>query len=291
MHATRSLGIATAFAAAAVASLCLAAPASSTAPASSPAEAETNPGPGIPADVAANIRKAIESRYSGAHVFDIQPTGMAGLYEVFVGDRVVYTDVGGDYLIIGSLIETRTHADLTKASMERRETIDFKSLPFDKAIKIVKGNGSRSLAVFEDPDCPYCQRLESSLKSVTNVTEYVFLFPIDELHPQATVHAHAIWCAPDRGKAWTDWLVEKKAPPAASCHGDPIPELGKLGEKLNITGTPTLFTSNGKRVSGAISGPEIEKILVASAGGTPAAGVAAPANNSASTKPTESAKP
>ena len=229
-----------------------------------------------PPDVAATIKKALESRFKTAHVLDVQATAVPNIYEVYVGDRVVYSTASGDYVFIGSLVDTRTHTDLSKMSMDRRNTIDFKALPFDKAIKVVKGNGSRALAVFEDPDCPYCQRLEGQLKSVTNLTEYVFLYPIDELHPQATAHSHAIWCAPDRAKAWTDWLLEKKAPPAASpaatCKSDPIAELGKLGDNMHITGTPTLFTSNGQRIDGAISASDIEKILVDSP--TPASATA-----------------
>jgi thiol:disulfide interchange protein DsbC len=237
-----------------------------SAPTSSPA----------PADVAATIKKALESRFKTAHVLDVQTTALPNIYEVYVGDRVVYSTANGDYVFIGSLVDTRTHTDLSKMSMDRRNLIDFKALPFDKAIKVVKGDGSRTLAVFEDPDCPFCQRLEAQLKSVTNLTEYVFLYPIDELHPQATAHSHAIWCAPDRAKAWTDWLLEKKAPPAATCKADPVAELGKLGDNMHITGTPTLFTSEGQRIDGAISAAEIEKILVtsptvAAAPGAPAA--------------------
>jgi len=213
----------------------------------------------------APIKKAIESRFAGVKVLDVIPSPINGLYEVYTGDRILYSDSTGDHLIVGSLIDSRTQTDLTQARMDERGAIDFKSLPFDKAIKITKGTGARPLAVFEDPDCPFCQRLEKELARVTDTTVYVFLYPIDKLHPEATLHSRQIWCAPDRAQAWTQWLTEHKPPPGvSSCKGgDPVAALGKLGDDLHIDGTPTLFFANGKRVAGAMSAEEIKKMLAA----------------------------
>ncbi len=219
-------------------------------------------------DAAGTIRKVFEGRFPGTKVVDVQPTPVTGIYEVFVGDRIVYSDASGDHLIIGNIIDTRSKADLTQARMDVRGKIDFKALPFDKAIKVVKGNGSRQLAVFEDPDCPFCQKLEQELLSIRDVTEYIFLFPIDQLHPQATRHARDIWCSKDPVQAWSAWLVDKKAPAAApaTCKSDPIGELAKLGDKLNINGTPTSFLVDGRRVGGAVPLDELEKELTAASG-------------------------
>ena len=129
--------------------------------------------------------------------------------------------------------------------MNERGKVDFKTLPVAQAIKVVKGNGSRTFAVFSDPDCPYCQQLEKSLLSVTDYTMYVYLYPIAALHPQAPVKAHAIWCAPDRALAWNEWMKDKKLPATnKACSGDPIDSLQKLGDTLHINSTPTLFFAN-----------------------------------------------
>jgi thiol:disulfide interchange protein DsbC len=228
-------------------------------------------------DAVAAIRKTLESRFAGTKVIDVQPSPVQGLYEVFLGDRIVYADASGDHVLVGDLIDTRTQADLTQARMEQRGAIDYKALPFDKAIKIVKGNGSRQLAVFEDPDCPFCRRLEQELATLNDTTVYVFLFPIDSLHPQASLHSRQIWCAPDRAQAWTQWLLQRKPLPAATCKGDPISELARLGERLYIDGTPTLFFPSGKRVGGAIPTAELQQHLIAEAGGAAGkTGAAAP---------------
>jgi thiol:disulfide interchange protein DsbC len=192
-----------------------------------------------------------------------------------MGDQIVYADASGDYLIVGSMVDTQTKKNLTEARLNDHGKIDFKSLPLDKAIKVVKGNGSRVFAVFSDPDCPFCQQLEKSLLPVTDVTMYVFLFPIASLHPQAPAKAHAIWCAKDRSQAWNDWMHEKKLPPDTSCSGDPVDALQRLGDSLHINSTPTLFFANGRRVAGAISTKDIEAILASSSPPAPSAPAAA----------------
>ena len=227
------------------------------------------------ADATATLKQNIESRFPGAHVLDVQPSLIPGLYELFMGDQIVYSDANGDYLIVGSMIETQTHQNMTEARLNEHGKIDFGVLPLQQAIKVVKGNGSRKFAVFSDPDCPYCQLLEKNLLSVNDFTMYVFLFPIAALHPQAPVKAHAIWCAPDRAAAWNKWMHEKTLPPTKSCSGDPIDALQKVGDTLHINSTPTLFFTNGSRIAGAIPATELEKAL-SSAGAPKTAAASAP---------------
>ncbi len=218
-------------------------------------------------DVATTIRRNIEARFPGSHVLDVQPSAVPGLYELFMGDQIVYSDAAGDYLIVGSMVDTQTKENLTEARLNDHGKIDFSVLPLDRAIKIVKGNGSRKFAVFSDPDCPFCLQLEKTLLSVTDITMYVFLYPIASLHPQAPAKAHAIWCAADRAQAWTQWMHEKKLPPAKTCSGDPIDALQKVGDTLHINSTPTLFFSDGRRIAGAIPATELEKQLAVGGAG------------------------
>lgn len=210
------------------------------------------------------IKENIEKRFPGSHVLKVQPSVIPGLYEVFTGSEIVYSDARGDYVLIGSLLDTEAHKNLTEERLNDFGHIDFKSLPVDRAIKIVKGNGSRRFAVFSDPDCPFCRQLEQTLTSVNDFTMYVFLYPIASLHPDAPAKAHAIWCAKDRAAAWNQWMHEKKLPPAATCAGDPVDQLQKLGDGLRINSTPTLFFASGRRVAGAIPLKDIEQYLAAS---------------------------
>jgi thiol:disulfide interchange protein DsbC len=232
----------------------------------------TNPG-----DV---VERTLHAQYPQLKIEDVRPAPIPGWYEVFTGSELVYSDATGDHVFVGKLIDTHTRKDLAEESLENRLTIDFQKLPFDRAIKLVKGDGTRRLALFEDPDCPYCQQFEHELANVNNVTLYVFLFPLSDLHPQARVHAHSIWCAPDRAGAWSHWMLEHKDPGSPECGGDPIDQLQTLGAGLNVTATPTLFLPNGRRVQGVLAGPKLEELLTSLA-----SDAAAASNRANSTSP------
>ncbi len=155
----------------------------------------------------ASIRAEFAKKYPQANIESITKTPYLGLYEMLVDGEVLYTDSDFNYLIVGSIIDTKTRTNLTDARQREIEDKKLKSmafpfdqLPFDLAIKKVKGDGSRKVAVFSDPDCPYCRKLEKDIEKVTNVTIYIFLFPIEQLHPKAPEMSRAIWCASDRVK-------------------------------------------------------------------------------------------
>lgn len=219
------------------------------------------------ADEAA-IRSEIAKKFPKANVESVTKTSHLGLYEVVVDGQVIYTDENFSYLIDGSIIETSSMTNVTAARQKeleesklRKLAFPFEQLPFEMAFKKVKGDGSRKIAVFSDPDCPYCKRLEKSFTKLDNVTIYVFLYPLKELHPKATDVARAIWCSPDRVKAWDDYMLKGVAPKAAGTCENPVDKIVEFGQSKRISGTPTLFFADSKRVPGAIPIEQIEDIL------------------------------
>jgi thiol:disulfide interchange protein DsbC len=220
---------------------------------------------GTPRDASAQLRATLTQRYPEVHIEAIEASPVAGLYAVFAGGRVLYADASGDYLLLGKLVDTRTRRDLSADALDAHNSIDFAKLPFADSIRIVRGSGVRRLAIFEDPDCPYCLELEKQLRSVNDVTIFVFLLPLEDLHPNATAHARAIWCARDRGRAWSEWMSERTAPAVAECTSDPIGATRALAESLRITSTPTLFLESGRRLGGALPASELETLLGAPA--------------------------
>lgn len=213
------------------------------------------------AETVAFIKKTFQERLPDQEIIHVGPSAMEGLYEVFLGTKILYSNRTADYVLNGSLFDGRTQRDLTKLRLNELNRIDFLSLPFDRAIKSVKGDGTRKLAVFSDPDCPFCKALEKELAGVTNVTIYTFLYPLKRIHPEAQAKAHAIWCSPDRVVAWTQWMLEGKLPASKSCEGDPTDGLVELGQKLRIVGTPTLYFSTGTRAMGGLSAQQISDLL------------------------------
>lgn len=208
----------------------------------------------------AQIRKALAERIPQlAQIDEVTATPMQGLYEVRIGTDLYYTDAGGNYLIQGELIDTKARRNLTEDRVNKLTAIDFKSLPFNDAFKVVHGKGERQIAIFEDPNCGYCKRFEKDMQKVDNVTMHVFLYPI--LSPDSAEKSRNIWCAKDRAAAWQDHMLRDVTPAAASCDVAALERNLALGRKHKITGTPTLIFTDGTRVPGAIAAQEVEKRL------------------------------
>ena len=208
------------------------------------------------------VKSALQAAFPKVTISEVNATDWPGLYEVVVNDDIIYTDADAKYLFVGKIIDTKTREDLTAKRVNELGSIDFKSLPFDLALKSVRGDGSRQFAIFADPDCPYCRRLEEEIKGIDNITIYTFLYPLESLHPDARERAKKIWCAKDRNAAWTAWMLNKTEPTNATCKPEPTEQLLALGEKLNITGTPTIFFADGHRVAGVMPHDQLEKELV-----------------------------
>ena len=208
----------------------------------------------------AAIRKNLAERVPQLPKIDeVRKSPMPGLFEIRLGTDLFYTDVEGNYLIQGHLIDTRLQRDLTQERLDKLMAIDFSALPVKDAFTIVRGNGKRKIAVFEDPNCGYCKRFERDLQQVDNVTVHMFLYPI--LGPDSTDKSRNIWCAKDKAKAWQDWMVRDQLPAAASCDSAALARNVEFGKKHKVTGTPTLVFADGTRVPGAVGAQQVEKLL------------------------------
>lgn len=204
------------------------------------------------------IRQMLESKYPGkGKIGHIVKTQYSGLYEILIGDNLIYADERGEYLFDGSVIEVKSRVNLTEERHSQLIRIDFDKLPLDLAIKKVKGNGKRKLAIFTDPNCEYCKRLEKELAKVSDITLYLFIYPI--FHGSDEI-ARDVRCAKDPAKAWDDLMLEGIAPVRSVCNTSTDNVLA-LGKKLNLKGTPNLIFANGARVPGYLSVEELEKRL------------------------------
>lgn len=207
------------------------------------------------------IRKNIEPRLGGAKIDSIKETPYSGLYELRVGGDILYTDKKAEYLFIGQVFDAKSSKNLTRERIDQLNKIKFSDLPLNLALKQVKGDGKRVIAVFEDPNCGYCKRLRATtLKDLDNVTIYTFMYNI--LSPDSFEKSKNIWCSPNQVKAWDDWMINGKVPEAApsSCE-TPNDKVVELGHKLNIQGTPAIFFTDGSRIPGAVDLKTLEAKL------------------------------
>ena len=214
----------------------------------------------VQAQEAALRKNLVERLPTLPKIEEVSKTPMNGLFEVRVsGNDIYYTDADGSFLIQGSLIDTRVKKNLTEERLEKLNLVAFDSLPLNDAFTIVRGNGKRKMAVFEDPNCGYCKRFERDMQKVSDVTIHLFLMPI--LGPDSSVKSKAVWCAKDKAKAWADMMLRDQKPAAGNCDATALTRNIEFGQQHRITGTPTLIFADGKRVPGAIGAQQVEQYL------------------------------
>ena len=210
------------------------------------------------AQVEQQVKTEIQKKLgANAKVRSVAASPVSGLYEVLVGNEIFYTDTSGKYLIQGEIIELASGKNLTELRQADLNRIKWADLSQVNAIKTVRGNGSRQLAVFSDPNCGYCKRLEKSLQQLDNVTVYTYLIPI--LSPDSAQKSKQIWCSSDPYKTYIDWMINGISPSGKSDCTTPLDKNMAFAKTYGITGTPTLFFTDGSRFPGAVQITDIEK--------------------------------
>ncbi|WP_318828360.1 DsbC family protein [Burkholderia cepacia] len=260
--------------------------ATSDVPAVAPAELATSGNrvaPNVDPGVAA-LKASLHARYPSTQFREVAATPSTGIYEVVMGNKVAYTDITGRYFLFGHLFDMVTQQDLTVPLEQALQKVRFPADRLQDAFVEVHGTGRRKLAIFDDPDCPYCLTLEDDLSQLKDVTIYRFLYPLESLHPRARAHSIAIWCAEDRLATWHAWMplalsrwmrdqgsslvggaAKTPAPPRVepklvSC-ANPIDTNEALAASLGIAGTPALVSEDGRVMPGAASAEAIDQWL------------------------------
>jgi thiol:disulfide interchange protein DsbC len=209
----------------------------------------------------AELKKVLEPRLGqGVKIDSIRPTPYSDLQEVRIGSDILYTDKKGEYLFVGRVLATKNMEDLTKARVDLLTKVKFSELPLADSIKVVRGDGKRSIAVFEDPNCGYCKKFRQTVAGLDNVTVYTFLYNV--LSEDSAVKSKNIWCSADRKQALEDWMINGKEPAtaAADCQS-PNDRVSELGRKLKVTGTPTIIFADGSRIPGFVESKVLEQKL------------------------------
>ncbi len=203
-----------------------------------------------------SVRENIKKQYPNLKISNIQKTEMPGLYSANLDQQIIYVGEDGQHMFVGSMIRLKDQKNLTKDLVLGQNSIDWNQLPLKDAIKTVKGSGQHVLAVFSDPNCPYCKQLEPELDKLKDATIYTFIYP---LKPQSIVVSRQVWCVPNQSYSWKKLIQQGVRPTVASC-ANPIDRNLELGKRLGFNGTPTLIFANGFKLVGARSAEEIQAV-------------------------------
>lgn len=201
------------------------------------------------AEDTAPVVAALQMSFPNIPLKQINPTPVEGLYEVVTDkEEILYFAPASGHILAGELWNS-SGKNLTRASKARMMAAKLPLLPLDKAIKI--GNGPNQVVEISDPDCPFCREGSAFFSSRDDVTRYIFLYPLDRLHPEAEAKARFILSAEDPATAYEDIY-------SGDYDGQPLPPFKdnglldqhrELARKIGITGTPKYWI-NGQFVSG-----------------------------------------
>ncbi|MEX0960583.1 MAG: DsbC family protein [Burkholderiales bacterium] len=215
----------------------------------------------------ASLRGAIEAKFPRANVQSITEVPGLGLFELVIDGEIYYADGKFDFLIDGNVIDTKSMTNLTAARKQEVQAQEleqlafpFEELPLDMAFRKVIGDGSRKVAYFADPNCGACRKFENeTLPKLKNVTIYTFLYPI--ISADSVPLTKAIWCSPNRARAWDDYVLRGVRPKSPGNCENPVDQLLAFGRDKRIRGTPTLIFADGTRIPGALKVEHMEDML------------------------------
>ena len=203
------------------------------------------------------VKAKLAQQYPNVKINDLKITEMSGLYSGTLDNQIVYVNEDAQHIFVGSMIRLKDQHNLTKDLTLQQNMVDFKKLPLNDAVKTVRGNGKRQLAIFSDPNCPYCKTLEGNLAQLNDVTIYTFIYPIKT---QSIIPSKQIWCSANKEFAWKNLLQKGIKPTAAADCATPIERNLELGKRLGLNGTPAIIFSNGYKVMGAYPAEKIQQI-------------------------------
>ena len=215
------------------------------------------------------IEAALKEALPDASVYTVRASSIPGLFEVELDGQIVYVSSDGKFLLSGDLFDLQSRTNLTEEPRGRAISRLIENVGESNMIVMGPDHSRRTITVFTDVDCPYCARLHLEVPQLTKqgVKVRYLLFPRNGIGSQTYKRSVAVWCAADRvealGIAKAGGTLDMK-----TC-SNPVSDHYKLGEQLHVSGTPTIFTDDGRKIGGYV--PAARLLAILGIAGTPGA--------------------
>ena len=202
----------------------------------------------------AQIEKAITGINPMIQIESVKPIDQTPFFEVTLktGERI-YTDSTGSHFVAGDLYQVGSGGVKNLTDIGRRADRQELLGQLDESTLIVflpKGEVKHRLLVFTDIDCGYCRRLHSEIEQLqeNGVEVRYAAFPRAGVGSDSYKKYVSVYCAKDQNATMT-LAKQGETPKVATCD-NPVADQYQLGQKLAITGTPTLIFENGEMQPG-----------------------------------------
>lgn len=191
----------------------------------------------------------------------VQPTAIPGLCEATVDTEIFYISESGEYLLVGNLIAIRSGNNLTQLRRASIVKTIIDKQDEKQMISIGPARAKRTITVFTDVDCPYCARLHEEVPQLNKMGVRVryLLYPRNGIDSPTYKKSVSVWCARDRVRAIGIAKAGGKLK-QRTC-ANPVAAHYALGQRLGITGTPTLILEDGTRIGGYVPAPRLLTML------------------------------
>ena len=209
----------------------------------------------------AQIEKAITGINQMIQIESVKPINDTPFFEVTLktGERI-YTDATGSHFVAGDLYQVGSGGVKNLTDIGRRADLQGLLGQLDESTLIVfppNGEVKHRLLVFTDIDCGYCRRLHSEIEQLqeNGVEVRYAAFPRAGVGSDSYNKYVSVYCAKDQNATMT-LAKQGETPEVATCD-NPVADQYQLGQKLGITGTPTLIFENGEMQPGYVPWKEL----------------------------------
>ena len=201
----------------------------------------------------------------GTKIESIEKSEFPSIYKVYYGDiQPLYVSEDGDYFIFGDMFNLNSDGiiNLTEKDILEKRKFFMQDIDDSELIKFTAKNELFSVVVFTDVDCGYCRKLHDEIKEYNNVSISInyAAFPRSGIGTETFTKMVGAWCS-NNPKETITMLKKGEKLKSTFCDSQPIAKHYAIGNKIGVTGTPAIVSSDGELFPGYYSAEDLLKKL------------------------------